>query len=112
MTRAGILVATTVPLLLLGTALRTGDAAGARELPTPKNPLLGTWTLSLLPADRERWPSAIRLQRQEPGNAGRSPPVVGWNHATGFEPDGHREGGVAQSRWRLRSARTTKAVAP
>ena len=34
------------------------------------------------------------------------------NHATGFEPDGHREGGVAQSRWRLRSARTTRAVAP
>ena len=22
----------------------------------------------------------------------RSPPVVGWNHATGFEPDGHRGG--------------------
>ena len=28
------------------------------------------------------------------------------------KPDGHREGGVAQSRWRLRSARTTRAVAP
>jgi len=68
MTRAGILVGTTVPLLLLATALRTGDAAGAPESPTPKNPLLGTWTLVLVD---NVLPDGSRVQLYGPNPHGR-----------------------------------------
>ncbi len=48
MTRAGILVGTALPLLLLATTLRRGDVAGAPAPPSSTTPLVGTWTLVLV----------------------------------------------------------------
>jgi lysophospholipase L1-like esterase len=48
MKRARIVFGTTLPLLLLATALRWGDAPGAPERSAARNPLVGTWTLVLV----------------------------------------------------------------